>query len=145
MRKVSLCLVVMLLVAVASAGSWQKTYKPTQEEIAHIKWLVDRMREAMSIRVGMSLEELLKVFEPDGGLQSTSLMERIQPSGNADEDGDLLSSRFDEGRFVLKTCRLIKVSVDFEIPAGIHPPEASNRDVKITKLSKPYLEPSHMD
>ena len=145
MRKVSLCLVVLLLAAGASAGSWQKTYKPTQKDRVCIEWLLERIAEAKSIKLGMSLEDLLSVYELGGGLQSTSLMERIQPSGDADDDDDLLSSRFHEGRFVLRTCRFIKVRVDFEIPAGIHPPDASNRDVKITKLSRIYLEPPHVD
>ncbi|MDE2963121.1 MAG: hypothetical protein OXU26_04355 [Acidobacteriota bacterium] len=143
MRIASLCLVVLLVLAGSSFGFWRHPDKPTQQEIDHINWLGDRMKEAMSIRVGMSLEELLRVFEPDGGLQTTSLMERIQPSGDADDE--TLSHRTDEGRFVLRTCPLLKVRVHFEIPAGINPIEASRKDVKITKLSKVYLEPPHVD
>ena len=143
MKKVSLCLVVMLLAAGGSAGSWQNPSKPTQEDRVCMGWLIDRMKEAMSIQVGMSLEELLRVYEPDGGLQSTSLMERIQPSGDVDDE--MLSLRSNEGRFVLRACPLLKVRVDFEIPAGIDPIEASRKDLKITKLSKIYLEPPHVD
>ena len=143
MRKVSLCLVVMLLVVGSSAVSWQRPYKPTQEDRVCTNWLGDRMKEALSIQVGMSLEELLRVYEPDGGLQSTSLMERIQPSGDADDE--VLSHRTNEGYFVLRACPLLKVRVDFEIPAEINPIEASRKDLKITKLSKVYLEPPHVD
>ena len=143
MRKVSLCFVVMLLAAGGSAGSWQNPSKPTREDRVCMGWLIDRMKEAMSIQVGMSLEELLRVYEPDGGLQSSSLMERIQPSGDADDE--VLSHRTNEGYFVLRACPLLKVRVDFEIPAGIDPIEASRKDVKITKLSKIYLEPPHVD
>ncbi len=138
MRKASLCLVVLLLVTGSSAGFWQSTFKPTREDRVCIEWLSDRMREAMSIQVGMSLEDLLKVYELAGGIQATSLMERIQPSGRADDE--LLSRRFHEGYFVLKTCPYINVDVNFEIPAGINPLEASRKDVKITKLSKIYLD-----
>ncbi len=138
MRKVSLCLVVLLLVTGSSAGSWQSTFKPTREDRVCIEWLSDRMREAMSIQVGMSLEELLTVYELGGGLQSSSLAERIQPSGRADVED--LSRRSDEGRFILRTCPFIKVDVEFEIPEGINPAKASKKDVKITKLSRPYLE-----
>ena len=106
-------------------------------------WLIDRMMEALSIQVGMSLEDLLRVYEPDGGIQTISLMERIQPSGDVDDE--TLSRRSLEGRFVLRTCPLLKVRADFEIPAGINPIEASRKDVKITKLSKVYLEPSIVD
>ncbi len=52
MRKVSLCLVVLLLVTESSSGSWQRTYKPTQEDRVCIEWLSDRMTEAMSVQVG---------------------------------------------------------------------------------------------
>ena len=143
MKKVSLCLLVMLLAAGGSAGSWQNPSQPTREDRVCMGWLIDRMMEAMSIQVGMSLEDLLRVYEPDGGLQRTSLMERIQPSG--DEDDETLSQRSDEGYFVLRACPLLKVRVDFEIPAEIDPIEASRKDVKITKLSKIYLEPPHVD
>ena len=143
MKKVSLCLVVMLLAAGGSAGSWQNPSKPTREDRVCMGWLIDRMKEGMSIQVGMSLEELLRVYEPDGGLQTTSLMERIQPSGDVDDE--MLSQRSDEGYFVLRACPLLKVRVDFEIPAGINPIEASRKDLKITKLSKIYLEPPHVD
>ena len=143
MKKVSLCLVVVLLAAGGSAGSWQNPSKPTREDPVCMGWLIDRMKEAMSIQVGMSLEELLRVYEPDGGLQSSSLMERIQPSGDADDE--MLSHRTNEGYFVLRACPLLKVRVDFEIPAGINPIEASRKDLKITKLSKIYLEPPHVD
>ena len=143
MRKVSLCLVVMLLAAGGSTGSWQNPSKPTQEDRVCMGWLIDRMMEALSIQVGMSLEDLLRVYEPDGGIQTISLMERIQPSGDVDDE--TLSRRSLEGRFVLRTCPLLKVRADFEIPAGINPIEASRKDVKITKLSKVYLEPSIVD
>ena len=143
MRKVSLCLVVMLLAAGGSSGSWQDPSKPDREDPACMGWLIDRMMEALSIQVGMSLEDLLRVYEPDGGIQTSSLMERIQPSG--DEDDETLSHRTDEGRFVLRSCTLLKVKVHFEIPAGIDPIEASRKDVKITILSKVYLEPSIVD
>jgi len=143
MRKVSLCLLVMLLAAGGSAGTWQSPAKPTREDPACMRWLIDRMMEALSIQVGMSLEDLLRVYEPDGGIQTSSLMERIQPSG--DEDDETLSHRTDEGRFVLRSCPLLKVKVHFEIPAGIDPIEASRKDVKITKLSKVYLEASIVD
>lgn len=133
----------MLLAAGGSAGSWQNPSKPAREDPVCMGWLIDRMMEALSIQVGMSLEDLLRVYEPDGGIQTTSLMERIQPSG--DEDDETLSHRTDEGRFVLRSCPLLKVKVHFEIPAGIDPIEAARKDVKITKLSIIYLEPSIVD
>src|ERR1700690_302866 len=64
----------------------------TQEETKHYTWLVQRLKEAYSIRVGMTRADLLKVFEPDGGLN------RVPPV-----------------RYVLRTCSLIKVDVQFDI------------------------------
>ena len=102
-----------------------------------MKWLQDRMKEAMSIKQGMSLEDLLTVFEHSGGLQSSSLAERIEPSGDA--DAETLSGRFDEGFFDLKSCPYIKVDITFEIPNDVNPITASREDVKIKKMSRIYL------
>ena len=138
MRKVSLCLVVLLLVAEGSAGSRQGSYEPTEEFPPCMKWLQDRMKEAMSIKEGMSLEELLKVYEHAGGLRTISFAERIEPSG--DVDAETLSQRFDEGFFDLKSCPYIKVDIIFEIPKDVDPITASREDVMIKKMSRIYLD-----
>ena len=127
MRKVSLCVAVLLLASGSSAGSRQKTYKPTQNDRVCIEWLLERMAEAKSIKVGMSLEDVLTVYELSGGLQF------IDPD-------EPFSGRIHQGWFILRKCQYIHLEVEFEIPEGINPPEASHRDVKITKLSQPYLE-----
>jgi len=95
----------------------------TQEEGKHYAWLGDRLTEAYSVQAGMSRADLLKVFEPDGGMQ------RIPP-----------------GRYILRNCDMIKVDVQFALPEGISrsnlPP---NDKLAISSISKPYLERPIMD
>ena len=86
----------------------------------HEAWLGDRLSEAESIKVGMTKAELLKVFTLDGGLMG-----------------------FTTQRFVLRSCQLIKVDVKFDFgiaPKGAPPILTSDNRIKITDISKPYLE-----
>ena len=91
----------------------------SNEEEKHEAWLLDRLREARSIKAGMSKADSLKAFTPDGGLQ------RIPPE-----------------RYVLRTCYYIKVDVRFQLPGerplAKAPPDS---ELKILIISKPYLEP----
>jgi hypothetical protein len=104
----------LLLTAGAAPG---QGWPPTKEEVGHEKWLVERMQEATSIKTGMSRADLLKVFGADGGLQS------IPPE-----------------RYVLKSCRYIKVEVQFRLgsprPLAHIPPD---EQIVILKISAPYL------
>ncbi len=86
---------------------------------SHEAWLQARMTEATSVKPGATRADLLKIFEADGGLQ-----------------------RIPAARYVLITCHLIKVDVEFEPP---EPPSAdqpvpADADLKIATVSKPYLE-----
>jgi hypothetical protein len=81
------------------------------------EWLEERYKEATSVRAGMSRAELMKVFEEDGGLQ-----------------------RIPAGRYVLRTCRMIKVEVEFDAEYGQAYKEKPDRELKIKAISKPYLE-----
>jgi len=92
----------------------------------HEDWLWDRLFEAESIKAGMTRADLLKVFGEDGGLQGG-------PSSQ---------------RFVLRSCHLIKVNVKFELgdaPQAAAPSLTLDNRMKITDISKPYLEPMYMD
>ena len=90
----------------------------SSEEEKHEAWLLDRLREARSIKAGMSKADLLKVFNPDGGLQ------RIPPE-----------------RYVLRTCYYIKVDVRFQLPGerplAKIPPDT---ELKVLITSRPYLD-----
>jgi len=87
-----------------------------KEEQNHYVWLGDRLEEAHSIRVGMTRADLLKVFEVDGGLLQLK-------------------------RYVLRSCDMIKVDVEFEFPRGTSPAHLPpDAELKISAISKPYLE-----
>jgi hypothetical protein len=105
-----------LLIRPARSTAQVKVF--TQEEGKHYAWLGDRLTEAYSVQVGMSRADLLKVFDVDGGLQ------RIPPE-----------------RYILRSCDMIKVKVQFELPKGTSrdklPPDI---ELKISAISKPYLE-----
>jgi hypothetical protein len=95
----------------------------TEEDSRLYHWLLDRMLEAESIKVGMSRADLLRVFTPDGGLQKMPV-----------------------ATYVLRSCDLIKVDVEFRFPEGTSPrnlpPDA---ELTIFKISRPYLEPMITD
>ena len=95
----------------------------TEEDSRLYQWLLDRMLEAESIKVGMSRADLLRVFMPDGGLQ-----------------------RIPASRYVLRSGDLIKVDVEFGFPEGASlqnlPPDV---ELMISKKSRPYLEPMATD
>jgi hypothetical protein len=86
------------------------------------EWLEERYKEATSVRAGMSRAELMKVFEEDGGLQ-----------------------RIPASRYVLRTCRMIKVDVEFDVEYGQAYKERPDEGLKIKGISKPYLEYMHTD
>jgi hypothetical protein len=86
------------------------------------KWLQERYKEATSIKAGMSREDLLKVFMEDGGLNTIPAT-----------------------RYVLRSCHLIKVDVDFETEYGRAYKERPDRELKIKQISKPYLEKMFID
>ncbi len=96
---------------------------PAEEEQKHDAWLITKLEEVFSIRPGMTKADLLRVFEHDGGLQNT------WPQ-----------------RFVLRSCHLIKVDVEFNVPEGMAPASyPPDNELKIKSISKPYLEPMDKD
>ena len=86
------------------------------------RWLEERYKEATSMRAGMSRAELMRVFEEDGGLQ-----------------------RIPAGRYVLRSCRMIKVEVEFDVENGQAYEGVPEEELKIRSVSKPYLEYMHTD
>ena len=98
------------------------THGQDEQEQAHRQWLNELYTEATSIKPGMSRADLLRVFEEDGGLQ-----------------------RIPATRFLLKRCRMIKVEVEFDTEYGQEYKESADENLKITKVSLPYLEYPHYD
>ena len=136
MRHVSLCLVLLLSVALFFAGTWQNRCEPSQADRACMDWLVDRLAEAESIKGGASLEAFLRVFDMDGGLH---LINEIVATYPDSWDMQLGS------RYVMKACPFIKVEVDFAVPVGMNPAEVTAKEIKIKTISRPYLEHPFFD
>ncbi|MFN2576973.1 MAG: hypothetical protein ABR607_04710 [Pyrinomonadaceae bacterium] len=89
---------------------------------AHQQWLAERYKEAISIKAGMSRADLLKLFDEDGGLQTIPA-----------------------GRYVLKSSGLIQVEVKFDAEYGVDYKPMPDKDLKITNISRPYLERMAID
>jgi hypothetical protein len=94
----------------------------------HIAWVVDTLKRMQTIKVGMTRDDLLKVFGTEGGL-STGL----------------------QRTYVSRDCPYFKVDVEFEAVGrpsrdrdGRVTLVEGNQDV-IVKISRPYLQFSTMD
>jgi hypothetical protein len=112
----------------AGADSIVSISGPSREQQAHIDWVGKVYERMLTIAPGMTRAQLLKIFEPDGGL-STSL----------------------QGRFVSRECLYFKVEVEFEA-VGRSSRDANGRvtmieaeDDRIVKISRPYVEPRFAD
>ena len=130
MKTLALSLIVLLVGVGFSAGSSQ--HSPAKDRV-HMDWLLERIDEVKSVEEGMSLEDLLKVFRREAGLQPVEV------------SGPPFFSRSFPGFFSLRSCEFIKLDVDFEIPEGIDLTKASRENVKIRKLSRPYLNYARID
>ena len=126
------------------------SFTQTQSNQQYDEWLLQKYFEATSVKEGMTRAELLKVFRMDGGLQS-----------------------FLPTRYVLRSSNMVKVDVEFEVPAGLKgkvvPEEfrnemkvvkgdsastsadqedyqyIANEKLKIKNISRPYLEQFNYD
>ena len=94
----------------------------------HVEWVTETLLRMQTVKVGMTRNDLLKIFTTEGGL-STGLRRT----------------------FVSRDCRYFKVDVEFEAVGrpsrdrdGRVTLEEDGRDV-IVKISKPYLEFAHLD
>ena len=85
----------LLLLCLCFAGSVVTLPRLDRPDQAHRQWLEERYKEAISIKEGMTFADLFKSFEPDGGLQL------MLPE-----------------RYVLRSCSMIKVDVQFDLPEG---------------------------
>jgi hypothetical protein len=118
MKRSSLFIIGLLLLATFSTT----TDGQGRQDEGYRQWLYDRYAEAASIKPGMSRADLLRVFEEDGGFQ-----------------------RIPAARYTLKSCNMIKIDVDFDTKYGQRYKEKPDAELKITKVSKPDLEPRSMD
>ena len=96
--------------------------KLTEAELSHSQWLAKAMREMATIKPGMTRQDLLKVFQEEGGLSTRT-----------------------QRRYVYRGSRYIKVDVTFEAVGVPEDKSAESPKDKITKISKPFLEWPIMD
>ena len=67
MKTLALGLSILLAGIGSSVGSSQ--HSPAKDR-AHMDWLLDRIDEAISVEEGMCIEDLMKVFRLEVGMQS---------------------------------------------------------------------------
>jgi hypothetical protein len=81
----------------------------------HTQWVSNVLLLITTIKPGMTRSDLLRVFTTEGGLSTRT-----------------------HQTYVLRQCPIIKIDVEFSIAGN----EVND---KITKISKPYLDASHID
>ena len=117
-KRLLLCIIGLSLFATYS----MTTREQDEPEQAHKRWLNERYAEATSIKPGMSRADLLRVFKEDGGFQSIPAT-----------------------RYILRSCDMIQIGVEFDTEYGQAYKEKPDEDLKITKVSRPYLALPAMD
>ena len=91
--------------------------KLSEAELSHAEWLAKALGEMATIKAGMTREDLLEVFQEEGGLSTRT-----------------------QRRYVYRGCLYIKVDVTFE-PVGVPADKlAESPKDKIVTISKPFLE-----
>ena len=88
----------------------------------HTEWIAKSLKEIEGVQVGMTRDDLLKVFTEEGGISSRSRQ-----------------------RYVYHNCPYIKVDVEFEPVDQVDDKMVRGPKDKITKISKPFLEWSIID
>lgn len=93
---------------------------PSAHDDEYARWILANLPELTSVRAGMTRKELLKVFTEEGGISSRQWQ-----------------------RYTYRKCQFVHVEVEFAPVGG--PGAATGPDDRITKISKPFLEPSIRD
>ena len=115
---------VMIFVCSLIAWTWAAdASKCTSAE--RTGWLANSLKEIETIQVGMTRQELLRVFRPDGGFFSSTRL---------------------KGVYVYRDSPYIKVDVEFTAAEG-KASSSGPEDVKdvISSISRPYIAQPHPD
>jgi hypothetical protein len=91
-------------------------------DVEHEQWVSNVLRWTYDIKPGMTRKDLLKVYTTEGGISTRT-----------------------HRTYVLKGCPGIKVDVEFMPFGNVEDSSAQDPKDTILKISKPYLEFSHMD
>jgi hypothetical protein len=125
-----LVIVILLSATVGGSGSVRTARPETQGSSRedHIDWVAASLKRMQAVKVGMTRDDLLKVFGTEGGLSTRS-----------------------RRTFVSRDCPYFKVDVEFRAVArpgldrdGRATLDEGRQDV-IVMISKPYLQFSIMD
>lgn len=120
MRKISLAIFAISLV-VAGLTVFARSGAQSHDAKSHSEWIAQSLREMETIKVGMTREDLLRVFREEGGLSTRT-----------------------QRQYVYRECPYIKVAVEFE-PVETKAVLPENGKDKIVKISQPFIEWSVLD
>ena len=103
-----------IALAVSTSGIAQNKQSDLGSEIgpSHTMWIEGVLRSIETVKVGMRRSELLKVFNGEGGISTTS-----------------------QRTYIYRECPYIKVDVKFAVES----PERESPTDKIVEISRPYL------
>jgi hypothetical protein len=91
-------------------------------DLEHTQWIASVLRWTYDIKPGMTRKDLLRVYTTEGGISTRT-----------------------HRTYVLKGCPGIKVDVEFVPVGNVQDGLMESPNDQILKLSKPYLDYSHMD
>jgi hypothetical protein len=114
-RTVLFCILFLGAIAVSQS---QERLAESQVDPEHTRWIAGALKAIQTIKVGMTREDLMKLFTVEGGLSTTS-----------------------QRTYVYQQCPYIKVDVEFAPSTG----EEEQPLDKIIKISRLYLAWSIMD
>lgn len=127
MRRISrnIAALAVILTCFAFASAFSHASQPQSD---HEQWIADSLKEMQRVKVGMTREDLLKIFVTEGGLYTRS-----------------------HRTYVYRGCPYIKVDVEFQ-SVGPSARDQNGRETLIespndviAKISKPYLDWSNRD
>ncbi len=91
-------------------------------DLEHTQWIASVLRWTYDIKPGMNQKDLLRVYTTEGGISTRT-----------------------HRTYVLKGCPGIKVDVEFVPVGNVQDGLMESPNDQILKISKPYLDFSHMD
>ncbi|HKB66520.1 MAG TPA: hypothetical protein VKC61_11760 [Pyrinomonadaceae bacterium] len=119
MRKISLAFLAISIVAGLTV--FAQSDAQSHDAKTHSEWIAQSLKEMQTIKVGMTMTDLLKVFREEGGLSTRT-----------------------QRQYVYRECLYIKVAVEFE-PVETTAGRSENGKDKIVKISQPFIEWSVLD
>jgi hypothetical protein len=112
---ITLCLVVSLVA--------EKRFQGTRgTDLDHTQWVAGVLKEIQTVKIGMTRQDLLKVFATEGGLSTRRTR-----------------------TYAYKGCPYVKVDVEFRPIQQANEELKEFPDDKVVRISKPYLAWAVMD